>query len=453
MKHSRLQAKLIFRQCAILLGIGLIFSLSLNSYLRAIMETEVQDKTRLIFSNVLAVQTYVRDTLRPTMYDNLASDSFVIEAMSTSFVTRTVMSDLNTAHDQFTYRRVAFNPRNPQFTPSELEREYIQFFRDHPALESLGPVPKDQRRGVLRGRQAGRSSRSPACSGHGRPEDAPAVLLARYGSVNGFGRAVGEVGGLDMVTMPVDREAASIRRVTIIFVLVFTCGTLLILGLNHFFFDRIVVQNIGRLASILRSRFPEEADKTLGRRPRFGDEIYVMVANVERFADHLRDARAQLADYAANLEIKVHERTHKLLEEVNVCHADVRLSWTCSTSSPKASGAGDCWSRPWKAMAARFEARAMTFLCFANTNRYVWPPDAAPLIFSPEDQRTPLGGEGVFWESRAEVPVRAADSICGALILGWNAPRDLPLQEREVLTAVSSQLGIARRTWKPRKTS
>ncbi|WP_051202606.1 c-type heme family protein [Desulfovibrio aminophilus] len=442
MKHSRLQAKLIFRQCAILLGIGLIFSLSLNSYLRAIMETEVQDKTRLIFSNVLAVQTYVRDTLRPTMYDNLTPDSFVIEAMSTSFVTRTVMSDLNTAHDQFTYRRVAFNPRNPQFTPSVLEREYIQFFRDHPALESLGQFRKiNGEEYYVAAKPAVFEESCMLC--HGDPKDAPAVLLARYGNVNGFGRTVGEIGGLDMVTMPVDREAASIRRVTIIFVLVFACGTLLILGLNHFFFDRIVVQNIGRLASILRSRFPEEADKTLGRRPRFGDEIDVMVANVERFADHLRDARAQLADYAANLEIKVQERTHKLLEEANARQADVRLFVDMLDLFTEGQGRRRLLEQAMEAMATRFEARVVTFLCFANLNRYVWPPDAAPLILSPEDQRTLLGGEGVFRESRAEVPVRAADSIRGALILGWNAPRDLPLQEREVLTAVSSQLGIA----------
>ncbi len=60
------------------------------------METEVADKARLIFSNLLAVQTYVRETLRPVMYEILPSQDFVIEAMSTSV--RDSQGDVGSQH-------------------------------------------------------------------------------------------------------------------------------------------------------------------------------------------------------------------------------------------------------------------------------------------------------------------------------------------------------------------
>jgi|MTBAKSStandDraft_2_1061841.scaffolds.fasta_scaffold00044_157 signal transduction histidine kinase len=442
MKHSRLQGKLIARQCMILLGIGLLFSFSLYAYLRAIMETEVEAKTRLVFSNLLAVQTYVRETLRPAMYEVLPHGDFIIEAMSSSFVTRTVMSDLNRARDQFTYRRVALNPRNPEFAPNGLELELIRHFRDNPRQKSLGQFRSiNGEEYYVAAQPVVFDASCMVC--HGRPEDAPAVLLARYGSVRGFGRQVDEIDGLDLVTMPVSHEAAAIHRVTMIFILVFACGTILILTLNHFFFDRMMLANIGRLAAILRSRFPAEADKTLGRAPRFGDEIDGMVADMERFADHLHDAQAQLADYAANLEDKVRERTQKVSQEAAARQADVRLFVDMLALFTEGLDRKRLLDQAMQAVAGRFEARAVTFLCFANLNRYVWPPEAGVLELDLEERGLLLSGAGLFEDGRAAVPVKAAESIRGALLLSWDTPRVLPPQEREVLTAVSSQLGIA----------
>ncbi len=122
MKHASLQTRLIARLLIILTGFGILLFFSLNLFLRSLMETEVIDKGRLIFANLLAVQTYVRETLRPAMYEVLPQGDFVMEAMSTSYVTRKVMSDLNTARTQFAYRRVATEPRNSEFSANELDR-------------------------------------------------------------------------------------------------------------------------------------------------------------------------------------------------------------------------------------------------------------------------------------------------------------------------------------------
>jgi signal transduction histidine kinase len=301
MIHPNLQTKLTARLLFVLLALGLLFTFSLNYYLRALMEKNVADTTRLIFSNLLAVQTYVRQTLRPVMIESLPPGAFIIEGMSTSYVTRKVMSDLNMARDRFTYRRVALDPRNPAYGPDPVEGELIATFQRTPGEQMVTRfLTVGGEEFYLAARPVVFEQSCLAC--HGRPEDAPAVLLARYGAERGFGRRAGEIGGLDMLLVPVEHERAAIRQVTIGFVVVFVTGTLVILGLTHFFFDRIMLQNIGRMGAMLRRRFPEEAGTSLRDLPRSGDEIEGMMADIGRFADHLREAREKLSDYAANLE-------------------------------------------------------------------------------------------------------------------------------------------------------
>ena len=55
------------------------------------MYTEVSSKANLVFDQVDAVQSYVRQTLRPKMFAYLPREEFIIEAMSSSYVTRKVM--------------------------------------------------------------------------------------------------------------------------------------------------------------------------------------------------------------------------------------------------------------------------------------------------------------------------------------------------------------------------
>jgi two-component system, NtrC family, sensor kinase len=441
MKHPNLQNKLIARLLFVLLSLGLLFVISLNYYMRSLMETEVADKARLIFSGLLAVQTYARETLRPVIQGVLSPESFVMEAMSTSYITRKVMSDLNMARDQFAYRRVAMAPRNPEFAANELEREFIRHFQHMPTDQVLSRfrVINDEENYVI-ARPVVFEKRCLVC--HGIPEDAPAVMLARYGSERGFGRKEGEISGLDMLMVPIERERSAIRRATITFALIFACGTICILGFNHLFFDRVTIQNVSRLAAVLRSRFPVEANDTLPERPRKGDEIEGMVADVERFADYLRAAKEQLSDYAANLEAKVESRTAELRRESEARISDVQLFLDMLELFTETPDRGNLLDRALAAVAARFGAETVAFHCFFSMNQYTWPHNSNSFGLESASRDRLLEGTGSFRPGEAVVPVQTADSIRGALALRWKEPLELPPRERDVFMAVGRQLGI-----------
>ncbi|WP_243368114.1 c-type heme family protein [Fundidesulfovibrio soli] len=443
MKQARLQTRLSLRLLAVLLGIGLVFGLSLNHYLRVLLETEVSDKASIVLSNVVAIQSYVRETLRPTMYGVLPPESFVIEAMSTSYVTRRVMSDYNAAKESFIYRRVALDPRNPEYGADERESELIAHFRDNPQETQISRYyRKNGEEFFIMARPVTFDESCLSC--HGKPEDAPRVLLDRYGSERGFGRKDGEIAGLDSITMPVEAEAGAINRAMVNFILFFAFGTMLIMGLNHFFFDRMMVLNIGRLAAAMRSRFPAEAGRALDGPKRDGsDEIEGMVEDMERFADHLRDAREQLRDYAANLEAKVDERTAEARQEAQARQADVKLFLYVLELFAKGEDRNALLDKALAAAARRFGAIAAEFVCFYSMNARVWPADCSmPALESA--MRTPLlDGEGVFLGREAMVPVQSASAVRGALCLRFGSDAQLPPQEREVLGAMGRQLGMA----------
>jgi signal transduction histidine kinase len=442
MKQSNLQTKLIGRLLFVLLGMGLLVGVSLHYYLNALIKTEVANKARLIFDNLLAVQTYVRETLRPMMYEILPPGAFVIEAMSNSYITRKVMSDLNMARDQFSYRRVALDPRNPKYAPTEMERALIVYFQQHPQDRTLSRFEQfGDEECYITARPVVFQKSCLDC--HGRAEDAPAVMLARYGNERGFGRSEGEIGGLDMLVLPVEQEAVATRRVTITFVLIFTCGTLVILGFTHFFVDRFMLQNIGRLAELLRSRFPEEAGRTLRGLPRKADEIEGMVADMERFADHLHAAREKLADYATNLEAKVQARTTALRHEAEARLADVQLFLDMLALFGKGLDRKRLLDRALEVVVGRFGAASAAFHCFFSGNGYVWPSAAAAPVLQASQRSVLMEGHGSFHPGVAVVPVQAVTALRGALSLQWQEPRDLPPQERDVLSAVGRQLGIA----------
>ena len=442
MKHADLKTRLNVRLLLTLVAFGLVFSVSLNYYLRALMENNVTDKTRLIFANLLAVQTYVRETLRPVMIDTLPKDSFVIEAMSTSYVTRKVMSDLNMAGDQFTYRRVALEPRNTKYAANQMEREFIDHFQHNPSENILSRFRMiGDEECYVSARPVVFRQNCLVC--HGDPADAPIVMLARYGSEKGFGRKEGEIGGLDMLIVPVQGDKVAIQRVTISFVVVFACGILFIMGFNHFFFDRIMVQNIGRLNNVLRSRFPKEADGSLPENPGDGDEVEGMVADMERFADHLRDVKEQLSDYAANLESKVEERTTELRLESEARLVDVQLFLDVIQRFSLGLDRSHLLDEILTSVARRFQADGAIFYCFITMDNRSWPERNLRDKLDSDRRDTLLDGHGLFSAHEAIVPVQAMDSVRGALALKWNSTKEIAPHEREILRALGRQLGVA----------
>jgi signal transduction histidine kinase len=427
-------------------ALGVFFAVLISMNLRDQLVTDTEHKASLVLSQVEAVQAYVREVLRPSMYELLPPDAFILEAMSTSFVTRKVMSDFNVQGDQFRYRRVAVGARNPDYEADPFERGVMERFAADPQLTRLEEITD---RGGEEVFVAARPVRfEPSCLRcHGDPADAPKALLARYGSERGFWRDSGELVGLDMVTMPVAGALGQIKGKTMSFLSLFALGLGAFYLTLQVFFDRLVVVNLRRATDVLRRYFPKEAVETpkAAAASAGEDEIEELYAGIDAMASRLKEARENIEDHALNLERKVAARTLDLAREADERRSDVslfvELLSILNLSQTRAELLGAALAR----IAGRFGASGAAYECeFSGSGSVIWPPDAA-LPPAPDNWRALLAaGELVLAEHTALIPVRTTDVSRGLLRLYF--PQDGPGPDAEAANlyqAIGQQLGIA----------
>jgi two-component system NtrC family sensor kinase len=311
--RSRLQKRF-------LLGVGLIFlcfcfisALLIYFYEKRLLEEVGYAKSQLVMAAVEANSSYVADVLRPKMYEALGQNAFVLEAMSTSFVTKAVMDRFNNTLPEYHYRRVAQHARNPASEATEFELALMKFFAEHSEQQSRqGIVRVGDRPHFIYSRPV---HFTPSCMHcHGKPEDAPRALLDLYGGERGFGHSPGDLAGVMTVSIPVDRALAKAKeKAYSVFGVSFLCLLLLYLMVN-FFFSRVVVHSLRDLLDIFRHGLRDDEEVQLLLDAKAKDEISEMTAAAQVLVSHLRDTRRQLEEYAQNLEVMVAERT-KALEE------------------------------------------------------------------------------------------------------------------------------------------
>ncbi len=439
----KIQRKFFLGLAGLFLMLGGVLLFALNQHLREMLHIEAESRAELVFAHQASLQQYVRETLRPAVRDVLPDDQFLLEAMSTSFVTRQVFSERNSHRDQYLYRRVALAPRNPDAQANALERGLIDHFRNTPTLKTFrGYRDIDGAEHYVLARPVLFESECMYC--HGDPKDAPAVLLKRYGPVRGFGRKAGELAGLDLVAMPVDSAVKHIEQSITMFGTSFFAAAMGMFLIILAFFNRLVVTNLRRLTTIFRETFDSPGDQHIVARLEGGDEIESLLKAFGEFATHLRQARSQLEDYAANLEGMVQSRTAALSQEAAEHQTDVRLFVELLGDLNHCQTHNELLESALPRLAERFKAARAAYLCASfGRSRNEWPPGSGGLDQLPPDwQELSRSGRVRMEADRVFVPVASAELSRGLLGLFWNGPRPTDLSE-DVLLALGQQVAIA----------
>ncbi|MDR3639867.1 MAG: DUF3365 domain-containing protein [Humidesulfovibrio sp.] len=441
MPHS-LQAKF-------LAGLGLVmalmvgfFALALNLHLERLMEGEAREKAALILLQVQAIQGYVRTNLRPAMYRALPDDNFVLEAMSTSYITRAVMSDQKLARQAFTYRRVGVGARNPDYEANERERGYIEHFEADPGLKRMEEFAElDGERYYITTRPQRFEASCLHC--HGDPAQAPRALIERYGATLGFGRKVGDLAGIDLVRVKVQRDLGGIREATLSFAMLFATGILVLFLTIQGFFHRLVVQSLRRVTGMMHRLFPDEAQHAQEPLNR-DDEIEGILHGFETFAEHLRQARLDLTEYAATLEDKVAARTAAVTRLADERRADVALFVALLNSLNESQTKQQMLPAALSLTAQRFGASRAGYVCvLAATDFAAWPDPDAPLDL-PEDWHDLVSaGEPRLTPQAWYIPVQTSGTSRGLLILYWDERQESSGRLADLARAIGQQLGIA----------
>ncbi len=255
----------------------------------------------------LAIRDYAGHVIRPAMASRIGKDEFVVEAMSTSYIAREVFQRVQAKFPDYKIKFSSDNPRNVKNMAGPEERQLIEYFRENPAVtEWTGRLRLDDKQyfaylSPMRVRQE-------CLQCHGRPEDSPKSLLDRYGTSNGFHRTVGDVAGMDVIAIPLDRVNAAMLSEARSQIAILAFGLLVLFGAILIAFRHIVSS---RLAAMTK-HFLLAAEQT-GERPippvpvEGNDEISVLARSFNGLAARLR------ALYES-LEERVEQRTSELAQ-------------------------------------------------------------------------------------------------------------------------------------------
>lgn len=424
-------------------ALGICISIIIYFHLNHIMKSEISQRSRMLLSQSSAVQNYVKTILRPEMFKILPKDRFVLKAMSSSYISRQVMTLLDENDtSEFHYRRVSIKPRNPESTPNEFERNLILIFNRDKTIETWedNTMVGDKEYHLV-ARPVTFSKSCMQC--HGDPKDAPKELKEIYGDKNGFNYAVGDVGGIVVAGFPLDLIQQPVKEVTLQYLSLYFLGIMLFAGLISLFFDRLVMKNLHTLSLIFKTRFSGQQEQGIIDRIGQKDEIEGLIEGVDELAICLSDARNELEDYAQNLELKVEDRTKELKLKAKKHLGDVRLFVRLLSGFTGSIDTKHLITHVLESVGKRFDADQVIYHCTViSENAYSWKPDKDISKLSADIKELLWLDEILIRENQLFIPIKSSESHWGILCIFWSKIPLLDDLDPAILLALGQQIGI-----------
>jgi two-component system NtrC family sensor kinase len=264
------------------------------------LEENAHEKTELVMKAIEANRNYVQDVLRPAMYKELGTKRFVIEAMSSSFISRSIMERFSQEVPGFLYRRVAIGAKNPTYEADGFEREMIELFRREPnTKEWQGIREVDDKKHFLRFQPVVVKASCLHC--HGEAKDAPADIITDYGDKAGFGHKLGDISGVVAVGLPIDTNLEKIKSFTFTLFLGVVSSIIVVYLIISTFFNRYIATNLRKILSFFRANIKDEEGRTIFATTEEMDEIDGLIATAKTVAGHIRGRQTVLEHYAEEI--------------------------------------------------------------------------------------------------------------------------------------------------------
>ena len=293
-------------------GLAFIFSAVILyrawSTTKAHAEDLTSQQAALALEFDLAIRQYAAEAIRPAMEKRIGKDEFVLETMSTSFISRSVFDKVHKKFPDYVIKFSSDNPRNPTNLAGPKEMELLQYFRDHPQEKRW--VGKLTMNGNEYFAHLSAMNIVQSClSCHGQPEDSPKSLLERYGATAGFHRKVGDVAGMDMIAIPMDSINAALRADATANILTTAVCLLLLMIAILIVFRYMVTRRLAAITTHFQHAATQTGNEVVGTiAVRGKDEIGILARSFNTLA-------ARLQDLYHSLEQRVQQRTAEVRRE------------------------------------------------------------------------------------------------------------------------------------------
>jgi HAMP domain-containing protein len=197
----RINAVLIIVFAIATFGIAIV----LKSTLEANAAHEVLNEAGLIMDSAAAIRSYTSTEIVPLLTEKM-KEEFRPQSVPSYAATQNFLK-LHAQHPDYAYKEATLNPTNLRDRAADWEADIVQKFRnDAGTKEVTGERDSSMGPTLYLARPIRALDRCLPC--HSVPANAPATLIARYGSNNGFGWQAGEVVAAQIVSVPVASASA-----------------------------------------------------------------------------------------------------------------------------------------------------------------------------------------------------------------------------------------------------
>ena len=161
---------------------------------------EIAENAKLLMANAIAVRRYTISQIKPLL-DTQMKYTFLPQVVP-AYAATEVVNDLRQKYPDYAYKEAMLNPTNPRDRAVDWEADLINQFRNGAASGDLfGERDTPTGKSLYFARPLKISD--PACLVcHSTVEVAPRTMVEKYGPANGFGWALNEVLGVQLVSVP-----------------------------------------------------------------------------------------------------------------------------------------------------------------------------------------------------------------------------------------------------------
>lgn len=252
---------------------------------------EVLEQAGLMMESAMAVRGYTVDEIRPLLAMQIKR-SFLPQTVPAYAATQSFMK-LHEKNPEYTYKEATLNPTNPRDRAVDWEADIISMFHNQPDLkEFVGERETPKGRSLYLTRPI-RITNEACLTCHSTPDAAPATMIERYGSANGFGWQLDEVVGAQIVSIPmgvpVSKADRTFRLFMTVLAVTFT-GILLLVNVLLRITVISPIQAMSRTADAV-SRGKADAPEI---RVKGKDELAVLASSFNRMRRSLDKAMSML---------------------------------------------------------------------------------------------------------------------------------------------------------------
>ena len=277
---------------AFLVGLGLAGAGAYTILTRNALEDSLQN-ARIMIEEAGAVRTYTANSIKP-----LLEPQMKVQFLPQSISAYSALTTFNMVHKKlpdYTYREPTLNPTNVNDRALDWEADVINGFRDDPGKQEQVIVRETPSgRFMILARPLKVSSQ--AClTCHSTPENAPATMLALYGSQNGFGWKPGEIVAAQVVSIPMAVPLSRAYQALLWFMLALAGTFIVTIIIVDFLLRALITKPVAEISEMANKVSMGQFDAPeYVRHTR--DEIGSLSASFNRMRRSLQNAMAMLEE-------------------------------------------------------------------------------------------------------------------------------------------------------------